>query len=76
LDLRGRKWWEGWRGPHNEELRKLYTSPNIVRVIKSRRTGLAGHVECTGETRKFWLEKLKGRDHSEDLDIDGKIILE
>jgi hypothetical protein len=27
----------GWRRLHNEELHKLYTSPNIIRVIKSRR---------------------------------------
>jgi hypothetical protein len=26
--------------------------------------------------RKFWLENLKGRDHSEDMEIDGRIILE
>ena len=33
-----------WRKLHNEELNDLYCSPNIVRVIKSRRVGLAGHV--------------------------------
>jgi hypothetical protein len=26
----------GWRRPHNEELHNLYTSPNIIRIIKSR----------------------------------------
>jgi hypothetical protein len=35
----------GWRRLHNEELHNLYTSPNIIRVIKSRRVGWAGHVE-------------------------------
>jgi hypothetical protein len=30
---------EGWRKLHNEELRNLYVSPNIIRVIKSRRKG-------------------------------------
>ena len=32
-----------WRRPHNEELHSLYRSPNIVRVIKSRRLRWAGH---------------------------------
>ena len=33
-----------WRKLHNEELKDLYTSPNIIRVIKSKRMILAGHV--------------------------------
>jgi len=36
---------------HNEELNDLYSSPNIVRVIKSRRMRWAGHVACMGEER-------------------------
>ena len=36
---------------HNEELKGLYSSPNIVRVIKSRRMIWAGHVACMGEGR-------------------------
>jgi len=40
-----------WRRLHNEELNELYSSPNIVRVIKSRRMRWAGHVASMGEVR-------------------------
>jgi len=40
-----------WRKLHNEELNDLYSSPNIVRVIKSRILRWAGHVACTGKRR-------------------------
>jgi hypothetical protein len=40
-----------WRKVHNDELHSLYSSPNIVRVIKSRRMRWAGHVACMGEGR-------------------------
>jgi hypothetical protein len=40
-----------WRKLHNEELNDLYSSPNIVRVIKSRRMKWAGHVARMGERR-------------------------
>jgi len=40
-----------WRRLHNEELNALYSSPNIVRVIKSRRIRRAGHVARMGEER-------------------------
>ena len=38
-----------WRKLHNEELSDLYPSPNILRVVKSRRMRWAGHVACVGE---------------------------
>jgi len=40
-----------WRRLHNEELNGLYSSPNIVRVTKSRRMRWAGHVARMGEER-------------------------
>jgi hypothetical protein len=33
-----------WRKLHNEELHNLYSSPNIIRMIKSRRMSWAGHI--------------------------------
>jgi hypothetical protein len=39
----------GWRKLHNEELRDLYSSPSIIRVMKSRRMRWAGHVAHMGE---------------------------
>ena len=40
-----------WRKLHNEELKDLYSLPNIVRVVKSRRMRWAGHVARMGEDR-------------------------
>ena len=40
-----------WRKLHNEELNNLYSSPNTVRVIKSRRMRWAGHVVSMGKRR-------------------------
>ena len=37
-----------WRKLHNEELNDLHSSPNIIRVIKSRTMRCAGHVACMG----------------------------
>jgi len=41
----------GWRRLHNEELHSLYTSPDIVTAIKSRRMRWVGYVACMEEMR-------------------------
>jgi hypothetical protein len=43
-----------WRKMHSEELHNLYSSPNIIRVIKSRRMRWAGHVARMGENRNAY----------------------
>jgi hypothetical protein len=42
-----------WRKLHNEELRDLYSSPSVIRIIKSRMRW-AGHVEQMGEKRNTY----------------------
>jgi hypothetical protein len=69
-----------WRKVHNEELRNLYSSPSIIRMIKSRRMRWVGHI-ARMSTRYiyiyigFWWESQKERCHYEDLDVGGRIIL-
>jgi hypothetical protein len=43
-----------WRKLHNEELHNLYSSPDIIRQVKSRRIRWAGHVARMGEERKVY----------------------
>jgi hypothetical protein len=53
-----------WRKLHNEELHNLYTSPDIIRQVKSRRMRWAGHVARMGEERivyKVWVGKPEGK---------------
>jgi hypothetical protein len=53
-----------WRKLHNEELHNLYSSPNIIRMIKSRRMIWAGHIARMGETRNaYGYESQKEGDH-------------
>ena len=63
-----------WRRLHNEELSDLFSSPNIVRVIKLRRMRWAGHVARMGEERgcigSWWGNRREG-DHCGDVGIDG-----
>jgi hypothetical protein len=44
----------GWRKLQNEKLHNLYYSPNIIRMIKSRRMVWEGYVECMGEMRNAY----------------------
>jgi hypothetical protein len=44
----------GWRKLHNEELHNLYSSPNIIRMIKSRMMLWAGHVACMREMKNVY----------------------
>jgi hypothetical protein len=53
-----------WKKLHNEELHDLYTSPRIIRIMKSRMMRWAGHVARMGEKRKayrFLVGKPEGR---------------
>jgi hypothetical protein len=54
----------GCRKLHNEELRDLYSSPGIIRMIKLKRMRCAGHVAQIGEKRnkyRLLLRKLEGK---------------
>jgi hypothetical protein len=67
-----------WRKLHNDELHDLYSSLNIVRVIKSRRMKWAGHEACMGEERgayRVLVGRPKGERLLEDLGIGGRITL-
>ena len=67
-----------WRRLHNEELSDLYCSPNVIRVIKSKRLKWLGHVACMGRGEVhtvFWWGNLRVRDHFVDPGVDGIVIL-
>jgi hypothetical protein len=68
---------EEWRRLHNEELYALYSSPNIVRVIKSR-IKTAGHVTRVGNRRcayRVFIGRPEGKRQLGDLGVGGRTIL-
>jgi hypothetical protein len=69
---------EKWPKIDNEDLNKLYFSPNIVRVIKSRSMRWADHVASTGRVevhRGILVENRRERDYLEDPAVDVNVIL-
>jgi hypothetical protein len=67
-----------WRRLHNEELRDLYSSQNIIRVIKSRRMRWVGHIARMGEKRSVYrilVGRPEGRRPLGKPSVDGRIIL-
>jgi hypothetical protein len=54
----------GWKKLHNKGLSNLYSSPHVIRVIKSRRIRWAGHATCISENnciQHFNWKRLLGR---------------
>jgi hypothetical protein len=65
-----------WRKLHSEELNEMYSLPNIIWVIKSRRMRWTGHVARMGEVQTgLWWGPMRERGHLEDPRVDGRIIL-
>jgi hypothetical protein len=68
-----------WRKLHNEELRDLYSSPSIIRMIKSRKMRWADHVArigAKGNAYRLLLEiSQRERDNQEDQDVGVRIML-
>jgi hypothetical protein len=59
---------------HNEELHYLYSSPSIIRIMKSRRMRWAGHIARMGGRGTHigcWWENQRERGHWEDQDVGG-----
>jgi hypothetical protein len=63
-----------WINLHSVKPCNLYSSPNIIKVIKSRRVRCAGQDAYIREIYiEVWSEYLKERDHFENLGVDGRI---
>jgi hypothetical protein len=58
-----------------EELHNLHSSPNVIRVIKSRRVGHVARMGIGGMHMRFWWESRKETYHWEDLNVGERIIL-
>jgi hypothetical protein len=69
----------GWRTLHNEELRNLYTSADIINAVQSRRMRWVGHVARMGDMRNAYRIRVgrpEGKRPLERPGVYGKIILE
>jgi hypothetical protein len=78
FEPKGNKVTGKWMKLHNEELNDLYSSPNIVRMIKSRRMRWAGHVVSMGEKRGLCRVLVGKTERKRPLGrpgVDGRIIL-
>ena len=67
-----------WRRLHNEELNDMYSSPNIIWVIKLRRMrwpGQVAHMEEKKMNTAFWWGNVWETDHLEDQGVEKRIIL-
>ena len=63
---------------HTGELYDLYSSSNNIRAIKSRKRQWAGHVARMGDRKgayRVWVERSEGKNNSEVLGVDGRIML-
>ena len=67
-----------WRNVHSDKIHDLYSSPYSIQLIKSRIMRWARHVACVGQREVqtgFWCANARERDHLEDPDVYGIIIL-
>jgi hypothetical protein len=65
-----------WRKLHSGELHNSYSSPDVIRQIKSRRMRWAEHVACMREGRNMYrvlVGKLEGKRPLENQDVDGRM---
>jgi hypothetical protein len=68
----------GWRKLHNEELHNFYSSPNIIRMVKSRSMRWAGRIARMGEKRNVYrilVGKPAGKRQLEGQNVGGWTIL-